>query len=226
MTFRLTFFYSIFSESIEDLKREVLSDEGMGSEPDNFEAFFSSDNTRSPQKSKFNFSAPSPFKQCLSFSGSTFDCDNTSGVSSSQSSQFEDGPSTSTAQHSFCSVTGGTFSGSTSFINLRSTSMTLRSTNVSPGACGFISSDSDYSDYSGSKRLKTISKSSRHMTLRNTPKRRSRRVSGGGGKTTYIFKWEIWNYWIANSDHVVSSFKTHKPGRLTLLRLVLFYGLS
>ncbi|XP_045213462.1 cyclin-F-like isoform X2 [Mercenaria mercenaria] len=173
----------IIDESIEDLKREVLSDEGMlGNEGDHI-SVFSSDNTRSPQKSTFNFSAPSPFKQCLSFSSSKFDCDYSSQISSSQSSHDSDGPSTSMG---LCSSSDNS-AFSTSFINLRSTSMTLRSATVTSGACGSLSSDSecDISGLSGIKRLKS-SRSPRHMTLRNTPKRRSRRISGGS--RTFIFK--------------------------------------
>ncbi|WAQ97413.1 CCNF-like protein [Mya arenaria] len=171
----------IVDESIEDLKREVLLDEGVhsGSE-NNFEAFLSSDNSRSPQKSTINLTNPSPFKQCLSFTSSNFDCDNTSGISSSQSSAFEEGPSTS--GHTSFRLSTGEFSGSMSFINLKSTSMTLRSASVSMGACGSQSSDSDFECV---KRPRG-SRSPRHMTLRSTPKRRSRRLSGG--KTTFIFK--------------------------------------
>lgn len=169
----------ISDESIEDLKREVLSEEAH---------FFSSDNTRSPQKSSFNFSAPSPFKQCLTFSSSNFDCDKSSCSSSAtQCSNLDsDGPSTS------CSfLSGGNSSTSpkpgTSFINLRSTSMTLRSASSTTGACNMLSSDSDSNSdmFSDFKRFRS-SRSPRHMTLRNTPKRRSRRLSGGS--RTYIFK--------------------------------------
>ncbi|KAH3860757.1 cyclin-F-like isoform X2 [Dreissena polymorpha] len=173
----------IIDESIEDLKREVLLDEGVHSGSENFEACLSSDNTRSPQKSTFNYSAQSPFKQCLSFAASNFDCDtNTSGISSSQSSASDECLSTSN-QSPFCSSTGE-FSGSASFINLRSTSMTLRSANAASSACGSLSSDSE-TNYDNVKRFKG-SRSPRHMTLRSTPKRqKSRKVSGG--KTTFIF---------------------------------------
>lgn len=174
----------VTDESIEDLKREVLSDEGVGSDLDNFMSCLSSDNTRSPQKSKFNFSAPSPFKQCLSFTSSNIFCDTSSGVSSSQSSSVDDEvPSTSSGNDSGSCV-------STSFINFKPTSMTLRSATVANSACGFLSSESDTNvDNDGvlkRKRSRSISgKSPRVMTLRSTPKRKTRRASGG---KTFIFK--------------------------------------
>ncbi|KAL4239671.1 hypothetical protein ACF0H5_000477 [Mactra antiquata] len=175
----------ITDESIEDLKREVLSDEGMpGSNH-----FFSSDNTRSPQKSNFNFSAPSPFKHCLTFSSSNFDFDSASLPSSQGSNGDKDCPSTS---REFCSNSDNSgISSSSLVVNLRSTSMTLRSANVTSGACGSLSSDSDsnsefISVFSDSKRFKS-SRSPRHMTLRSTPKRRSRRLSGNSSRT-YFFK--------------------------------------
>lgn len=155
----------------------------------NSDHFFSSDNTRSPQKSNFNFSAPSPFKHCLTFSSSNFDFD-TSSLPSSQNSNCEkDYPSTSRELGSSTDIS--TLSSSSLVVNLRSTSMTLRSASVQSGACGSASSDSDcnsefISVFSGTKRFKS-SNSPRHMTLRNTPKRRSRRLSGNGSRT-YIFK--------------------------------------
>lgn len=172
----------VFDESIEDLKREVLSDEGVGS--DAHDSFFSSDNTRSPQKSNFNFSAPSPFKQCLSFSSQPLS-DTSSGVSSPKSSIFSNCDDEASTSHNRSS----TSQLNSSFINFKSTSMTLRSATVPSHTCGY-SSDSDanmdYDSVPRSKRSRTsVTKSPRVMTLRSTPKRKTRQHSGG---TAFIFK--------------------------------------
>ncbi|KAL3876589.1 hypothetical protein ACJMK2_034420 [Sinanodonta woodiana] len=164
-------------EDSEDPKKDVLSDEGMGSESDTYFASSLCSQT-SPKMMTLNMSfssASPPLGQCLYFSSHNFICDNNSSSSGVSSPTFRGSNSSSPSP----STSGASVF--PPFNNVKVMSMRLMSTGSS-----LSSSDSESScGVSCSKKQRSGLESAKHMTLRESTRRKRRRSSGA---KAYIFQ--------------------------------------